>query len=86
MSGIDSKDGQGTVIMVGPGCTPGYHYLVPLISDNEFGLIVCKSIRKQPGMQVPSCYNSQKAVFLIPGSLFGGIRGYSLMTRLLDLY
>jgi hypothetical protein len=72
--------------MVGPGCTPGYHYLVPLISDNEFGLIVCKSIRKQPGMQVPSCYNSQKAVFLILGSLFGGIRGYSLMTRLLDLY
>jgi len=86
MSGIDSKDGQGTVIMVGPGCTPGNHYPVSLISNNEFGLIVCKSIRKQPGMQVPSCYNSQKAVLLIPGSLFGGIRGCSLVTRLLDLY
>ncbi len=44
MSGVDSEDGQGPVLVVGPGCRPGNHFPVPVLSDNEFGLIGCKSI------------------------------------------
>jgi hypothetical protein len=50
MSGVDSEDGQGLVLVFGPGCRPGNHFPVPVISDNEFGLIGCKSIRKQPAL------------------------------------
>ncbi len=43
ITGVDLGDGQGPVLVVGPGHRPRNHHPVPLIGDNEFGLIGCQS-------------------------------------------
>ena len=48
---LGSGDGRGPVLVVGPGRRPRNHIPVPLIGDNEYGLIGRQSLRRRPGTQ-----------------------------------
>jgi hypothetical protein len=51
MTGVDSADRWGPVLMVGPGLRPRNHNPVPLIGDNEYRHLGRQSHRQRPGTQ-----------------------------------
>jgi hypothetical protein len=51
MAGVDSGDGRGPVLVVGPGLRPRNHNPVPLIGDNEYGHLGRQSRSRRPGTQ-----------------------------------
>jgi hypothetical protein len=51
MAGVDSGDGRGPVLVVGPGLRPRNRNPVPLIGDNEYGHLGRQSRRRRPGTQ-----------------------------------
>jgi hypothetical protein len=93
MAGVDSGDGRGPVLVVGPGLRPRTvtlcHSLVTMSTD----ILGARVVDDDPGHREMhkgvgflSCYNSNKPVYASPGCHFGGVRGYILMTGLLALY
>ncbi len=51
MAGVDSGDGRGPVLVVGPGLGPRNHNPVPLIGDNECRHLGRLSRRRRPWTQ-----------------------------------
>jgi hypothetical protein len=52
MTCVDSGDGRGPVLVVGPpGRRPWNHHPVPLIGDNEYGHLGRQSRRRRPRTQ-----------------------------------
>ncbi len=51
MTGVDSRDRGGPVLVVGPGHRPRNHNPVPFIGDNEYGHLGRQSHRRRPGTQ-----------------------------------